>query len=141
MTNELSWTQKTWKCHDCKHHWKFGPPKNEAWAEIRKKTKLAINGRRPTAKYHPDLSRLQWRQIEEQTLAQDETGRYVHEFDSGKEDKRTFCRRVTGLAHPLGASMGEDTDWVYVEWLGTPQGEFHGQPMTIADLKRRGATI
>ena len=48
--------------------------------------------------------------------------------------KRTFWR---DLGVVIGASDGEETTFVFVEW--TASGTVHGRPISAAELRRKGA--
>jgi hypothetical protein len=44
---------------------------------------------------------------------------------------RRFCQ---DLGFVVGASKGEETTWVYVEWAIA--GDVHGRPITLEELRR-----
>jgi hypothetical protein len=39
----------------------------------------------------------------------------------------------------IGASAGEETRYLYAEWLTS--GEVHGRPITVRELRNKGAVI
>jgi hypothetical protein len=54
-----------------------------------------------------------------------------------KPNVRMFWRELPDLGHPLGASAGRETTFIYVEWNSS--GPVHGRPITRAELVAKGA--
>lgn len=132
MNNELGTTEELaageWSDHGLKH---TVPPGTD-WARAVRLTE----GRNP-AVYHPSISRQQWMSLEIETVKRE------NEIQTKRPNVRAFYRYVLPeeLEHGgcLGASCGEETNWIYVERAENPQRTVHGRPITESDLKRKGA--
>lgn len=64
----------------------------------------------------------------------------------GRVKDRPYFRQIRNrrmffvdTGHSIGASAGEETSFVYVEYLSS--GEVHGRPMTEMELRRKGAPL
>jgi hypothetical protein len=95
-----------------------------AWA------KLVADSKNEVAYYSPLVS-----EADQQTLE-------LNCIDNGTElprrssHKRTFYMD-TGTE--IGASNGKPTTYIFVEWLS--MGEVHGRPITVEELRKKGAHI
>ena len=56
-----------------------------------------------------------------------------------KPNVRMFWQDFPDLGFPVGASMGQETSYIYVEYNSS--GPVHGRPMTAAELRQKGATV
>jgi len=50
-----------------------------------------------------------------------------------------FWRNLPDLGFPVGASEGQETTYIYVEYNSS--GPIHGRPMTATGLQAKGATL
>jgi hypothetical protein len=88
-------------------------------------------GREGDAWYHPQLPIVEIRQIEMGTL------RDMYEIEGKRKNhQRVYCR---GLGREIGVSKGQLTEYVYVFY--SQSGGVHGLPITLDELKRKGARI
>ena len=110
------WDHRVWRPY-AKHR----PEPNRSWPEQVDRT------RNDDARYAP------WVDIEqiETQCAQDEGNRF-------RDDRRPTVRRYwLDAGATIGASNGNETSFVYVEWHSA--GFFHGRPITRDELRRKGA--
>jgi hypothetical protein len=110
------WDQQVWRPY-AKHR----PEPKRSWPEQVDRT------RNDDARYAP------WVDIEqiETQCAQDEGNRF-------RDDRRPTVRRYwLDAGTVIGASNGNETSFVYVEWHSA--GFFHGRPITRDELRRKGA--
>jgi hypothetical protein len=123
------WANPRWEGGYTKHH----PVQRVSWEQVVESTGLR-GGRqkgKPVAKYgpHPSITVAFIEQIEMAAVrvAANELLPRV------KPNVRAFWSQ---LEQSIGASDGEVTDYIYVEWH--LNGSVHGRPMTRQDLIRRG---
>jgi hypothetical protein len=125
---ESSFRQPWWASDYTKHH----PPRpSESWDDVVRET-----GRHEgIARYHPDLSLVEIERMEIDTVT--EAMGLGHEIESKrKHNKRVYWRRMDRI---IGASNGQETQYLYVEYGIT--GNVHGRPMTVEQLKSKGARV
>jgi hypothetical protein len=91
--------------------------------------------RKGIARYHPNLTREMIEQFEMEAV----TGEGHEILPHPKPNVRMFWREFTDLGFPVGASEGEETCYIYVEYNSS--GPVHGRPMTPKLLKAKGATL
>jgi hypothetical protein len=88
-------------------------------------------GREGNACYHPRLS------LDEIERLEMETVREGFEIKSKcKPHQWVYCRHVGEV---IGYSKGKATEYVYVCYA--QEGSVHGLPMTLQELRNKGATI
>ena len=113
----MPWTQRNWVAYFGRHSAKVNRP----WREQIARTKNS------TARYK---GRVPQQSVETQALPP--TGHLIYEQNN---------LRIYYLEFPfiVGASLGEETNIVRVEWNADPLGSYHGRPMSedelIDDLK------
>ena len=150
MAEPELWANRTWTDHRNKH----APPQPRLpWPQVVAGTDES-QGPAGVARYHPQITRERWRAIELRTIEPGAVERAIAE--EARPDweiptpepikKRRFAREVGDLerggSFPLGASEGEETNWVYVEWQANPQGVVHGRPILesrVRELRRKAA--
>jgi hypothetical protein len=81
--------------------------------------------------YHPRIT-LAGQEIIEMAIVREEN--WFSHVDH--KSIRRFYRRMDAV---VGASSGEETNFVYVEW--NAQGGVHGRPITADELRMKGAVI
>jgi hypothetical protein len=91
-------------------------------------------GRR-VAKYHPNLTDIIVEQLEMECVQ----GQGNEIVPHPKPNVRMFWRELPNLRHPVGASLGHETFFMYVEWNSS--GPVHGRPITCAELISKGAVL
>jgi hypothetical protein len=64
------------------------------------------------------------------------TGQGHEIFPRHKENVRMFWREFANLGFAVGASEGEETRYIYVEYNSS--GPVHGRPMTLEGLRAKG---
>lgn len=91
-----------------------------------------FGGKTVPAFYHPDYSSDASRKDLEMLCVRNGT-----ELNpGGARTKRCFFMRMDSV---VGASNGEETKYVYAEYLIS--GEVHGRPITAEELRRKGAHL
>lgn len=119
------WSFPVWQEAYNKHH----PEYNRAWDATVRSTSISP----PTAKYNVRLTLEQIRDLEMDCV----TGQGIEIQPQGKPHVRVFWREVNEVHFSVGASSGSETTCIYVEYHNC--GAVHGRPMTLAELKRKGA--
>lgn len=56
-----------------------------------------------------------------------------------KPHVRAFWQEFPDLGFAVGASIGQETSYIYVEY--DCSGAVHGRPMTVGELKIKGAEL
>lgn len=108
---------------------KHRPPPGVPWEDVVK----ATAGKKP-ARYHPTYSSDRVR--EELELRCVRQGTELSMSGADPQTKRCFFMRMNAV---IGASNGEETEYVFAEYLVS--GEVHGRPITVQELRRKGAEI
>jgi hypothetical protein len=91
--------------------------------------------RKGYARYHPNQTATVIEQFEMECVQ----GQGVEILPQLKPNVRMFWRVFPDLAFPIGASMGQETSYIYVEY--NPSGPVHGRPMTREELIAKGARL
>lgn len=104
---------------------KHRPPPGVAW------TTLVRDTGKPEGEafYHPRVTVAEQEQMEMACIA---PARLFREIGH----KRMY---FSDMGHIIGASSGEQTQYLYVEHL--TNGQVHGRPATADDLRRKGAVL
>jgi hypothetical protein len=126
-TVQPSWNPPAWSDHGGKHF----PNPNLPWERIVKGT----GGKRGFAKYHPRLTRAMVERLELDTL--DEEGHEI--IPHPKPNTRMFWREIRELGFAVGASAGQETSYIYVEYNSS--GTVHGRPITWDELKLKDPNL
>ena len=128
MTNPgITWNPPYWSDHGEKHF----PNPNLPWKKI-----VASTGvRKGYARYHPNLTATMIEQLEMECVQ----GQGVEILPQLKPNVRMFWRAFLDLEFPIGASMSQETGYIYVEYNSS--GPVHGRPMTPAELIAKGARL
>jgi hypothetical protein len=114
------WATPRWQQYE-----KHRPPNVIGWREL-----VAETGKPGgEAYYHGSVSRIEQQEMEMGCI---EPARLFRQL----RNKRMY---YADIGRRIGASDGENTNFLYVEWLIS--GEVHGRPITVAELKRKGAAI
>jgi hypothetical protein len=116
------WPDPVWK--DWKKHL---PPPRVAWSELVEET--AKSGQ--PALYHPNFRSPQSREELEMRCVRE--GRMFRETQNAK---RCFYLNV---GQTIGASNGRETSYVHAEQ--SIQGEVHGRPISIDELRTKGVQL
>jgi hypothetical protein len=90
------------------------------------------NEHKGPAQYNPYLHHTddQVRSLETRCL---EHGTLLAEFDDQRHYYLSMGKAI------VGACCGQTTSYVFVEWHD--DGDYHGRPMSVGELRRRGAKI
>jgi len=83
--------------------------------------------------YHPKMTRSMIEQVEMDCVS----GNGHEILPHPKPNVRMFWMEVLNLSFPVGASDGQETNYIYVEYNSS--GPVHGRPMTLEQLKFKGA--
>lgn len=81
------------------------------------------------AKYSQTITEPEQQQMELSCIAQESPFR-------GDNTVRRFWMDAGKM---IGASNGEETRYIMVEWKNS--GEIHGRPISLSELRRKGASI
>ena len=89
------------------------------------------------AYYHPSIRLQEQQQVEMECVLLDEFrfpvfGKFIRVVGV----KCSFWR---DMGRVIGASAGEETNLIYVEW--SKSGFVHGRPITASQLRKKGAQI
>ncbi len=103
---------------------KHVPPPGEAWKKLVKDSKHQVSY------YHPDYSSAADRKILETQCLKNGTC-----FRNDQGGKRCYYLKMDQV---VGASDGEETNYLYVEAMND---DFHGWPITPAQLRKKGAQV
>jgi hypothetical protein len=123
----IVWNPPIWSDHGEKHF----PDPNTPWRKI----VVSTGGKRGVAKYHPNLTRTMIAEFEMEAIA----GQGHEILPHPKPNVRMFWREFTDLGFAVGASEGQETSYIYVEYNSS--GPVHGRPMTGRLLTAKGATL
>jgi len=103
---------------------KHAPPPREPW------TKLVKDSKDQWSYYHPDFSTAAARKELETRCTKE--GFCFRNDEGGKKCFYLLLDRI------VGASDGEETNYLYVEAMND---DFHGWPITPAQLRKKGAQV
>jgi len=120
MADARSWAPPRWVPYD-----KHRPPQGIEWAKLVKQTGT-LGG---AALYHPSIT------LDEQRLLESAGAMPRHLFLEHRHKRMYFM----DVGRIIGASSGNETTCLYAEVLSS--GELHDRPITIDDLRRKGAEI
>ena len=112
------WSQPRWVLYK-----KHRPAENESWRKLVQTTRLG------EAYYRQEIDESEQRELEMDCVM---NGPFIREI----RHKRMFYMDIGRI---MGASAGEETRFLYAEWLTT--GEVHGRPITVRELRNKGALI
>lgn len=85
--------------------------------------------------YHPNMTRAMIERLEMDCVS----GKGLEILPHPKPNVRMFWMDVLGLGFPVGASGGQETNLIYVEYNSS--GPVHGRPMTPEQLRFKGAAL
>ena len=108
------------------------PAPNTPWKQVLISTR---KDQRAHAKYHPLLG-----MVDIEVLEMGVVRSGFHENSQfSKAACELFWREITGLTESIGASEGQATNYVYVEYHSS--GAVHGRPITKRELRQKGAIV
>jgi len=83
------------------------------------------------AKYAPHIDRNRQEALE------------MHCIDEGMviKERADIARFYFDAGEIIGVCSGEETRYVYAEWTGPPNGEVHGRPVSVKQLRIWGVVI
>ena len=117
---ERHWAEPRWVRYK-----KHLPPQGIAWKELVAETGESGG----EAYYRHRMSEGEHRRIETECITPERLFR-----ETGH--KRMYYMDMEKL---VGASAGQETNFLYVEYLSS--GEVHGRPITVDELRRKGANL
>jgi hypothetical protein len=89
------------------------------------------------ARYHPNLSTADIERMEMDCVAgQKPEDRGQEIIKKRKPNKRVYWKHIGRV---IGASKGEQTEYIFVEY--GISGNVHGRPMTVRELRGKGAEL
>jgi len=121
------WNPPEWTDYGGRHF----PNRSLSWRIVVQST----GERKGVAKYHLNMTGALIERVEMECL-----GDQGHEIlPHPKPNVRMFWRELPDLGFPVGASIGRDTTYIYVEY--NCSGPVHGRPITLEELRMKGADL